>query len=176
MLKVIMKNKIESKKFLTKDMLLFIIIMYVNIKQRRSIMENNNGINENGSYSNGVSDEKALTTADQNYPEVKNPENQDDKDRYYEIFDHNKQYTRAWSVASLTVALASVVFCFLGWVGVVLSVVAISLSVLSRAKLKYFDNMAIAGLIIGIFGAVFGVTTIVMTLVIGSGIFDLLFL
>ena len=66
-----------------------------------------------------------------------------------------------WSVASMVIGIISLVCCFFGWTGFILGAVSIALSIVSRRKLGYFDGMSVAGLILGIFGLVFGVSVLI---------------
>ena len=91
------------------------------------------------------------------------------EDRYYEIFEKTKYKTRGLSVAALIVGIASVAFCYFGWAGLILGVIAVALSVASRIMLGYFDGMAIAGLILGIFGIVFGGAMLIINTLIDEG-------
>jgi len=75
----------------------------------------------------------------------------------------DKKNSRAWSVASIAVSTASLICCcFVDWLGVILSVLAIVFALISRKNIGYFDGLSLAGLIVGIFGIVFGITSIVL--------------
>lgn len=91
------------------------------------------------------------------------------EDRYYEIFEKTKYKTRGLSVAALILGIASVALCYFGWVGLILGIIAAALSVASRIILGYFDGMAVAGLILGIFGIVFGSSMIIIDALIAEG-------
>ena len=90
-----------------------------------------------------------------------------EEERYYEVIEGSKPKTRGFSVASLSLGIISILFSFIGWIGFIVGIAAIAFSVISRIKLGYFDNMSIAGLILGIFGAVFGAFYIIVTLIFG---------
>ncbi len=90
-----------------------------------------------------------------------------EEERYYEVMESGKVKTRAFSVISLILGVISILFSFIGWIGFLVGAVAIIFSVISRIKLGYFDSMSIAGLILGIFGAVFGLFYIVIALMFG---------
>ncbi len=64
------------------------------------------------------------------------------------------QGTRGFSVASLVLGIISIVCCCAWYVGLILGILAIVFSVVSRKKNGYFDGLAIAGLVLGIFGTV----------------------
>ena len=84
--------------------------------------------------------------------------NNNEQDYAFQTLMRNgRPKTFGWSVASMVIGILSVVCCFLGWSGLFLGVGAIVLSIVARRKLGYFDGMAVAGLILGIFGFVFGV-------------------
>ena len=97
------------------------------------------------------------------------------EDRYYEIFEKTKHKTMGFSVASLIFGVVSLLCCYFGWAGMILGIIAIALSAVSRFILKYFDGICLAGLILGIFGVVFGGAMVVVDLLIAKGIFEGLF-
>ena len=82
------------------------------------------------------------------------------------LMRNGRPKTIAWSVASLVVGILSVVCCCFGWSGLVLGALAIVFAILSRRDLGYFDGLSIAGLVLGIFGAIFGIAMIVSTFLI----------
>ena len=67
-----------------------------------------------------------------------------------------KPKTLGWSVASMVVGILSVVCCCLGYTGIIFGIGAVILSIVARKSLGYFEGMSIAGLVLGIFGLVFG--------------------
>lgn len=73
-----------------------------------------------------------------------------------------KRATRAWSVAALVLSIISLLCCCFGWLGLGLGILAIVFSVVSRKSLGYFDSMAVAALVVGIIGAVFGLSTVII--------------
>ena len=76
--------------------------------------------------------------------------------RYEELFDAAAPGSRILSFLSTVFGIISLALCWAGWWSMAVAAVAIILSLISRKRLKYFDKMSIAGLIIGIFGMVFG--------------------
>ncbi len=70
--------------------------------------------------------------------------------------------TMGWSVASLVLGILSIACCCFGYAGIIFGAAAIAVAVISRRSLGYFDGMCIAGLLLGIFGTVFGISIIVM--------------
>lgn len=83
--------------------------------------------------------------------------------RYEEIFDRSKPKSRGFSVASLVLGIFSTVCCCFGWGVLVMGIMAVVFAIISRKTLGYFDGLSIAGLILGIFGAVFGIFSIYLT-------------
>ena len=71
------------------------------------------------------------------------------------------QKSRGWSVASLVLSIVSVVCCCLPVLSIVLGALSILFAIISRVNLGYFDGLSIAGLVVGIFGLVMGVSTVV---------------
>ncbi len=74
--------------------------------------------------------------------------------------------TKAWSVAALILSILSLLCCCFDWLGLGLGILAIVFSIVSRGSLGYFDGMAVAALVVGIIGAVFGLSSIIMTPII----------
>ncbi len=79
------------------------------------------------------------------------------------VTKNGRPKTKGWAVASMVLGILSVVCCF-GWSGIMMGAGAIILAIVSRRNLGYFDGMTIAGLILGIFGFVFGATILIYTL------------
>ncbi|MBP3401948.1 MAG: DUF4190 domain-containing protein [Clostridia bacterium] len=73
-----------------------------------------------------------------------------------------KQNKRTWSIISLILAIASVPFCAVPIVGLILGLLSIGAAIYSRKCIGYFDGFSLAGLMIGIFGAVFSVGVIIL--------------
>ena len=77
---------------------------------------------------------------------------------YQTVMRNGRPKTRMWSVVSMIVGILSVVCCCFGWMGLFFGVAAIACAIISRNSLGYFDGMAIAGLVLGVFGTVFGLS------------------
>ena len=90
-----------------------------------------------------------------------NDSNSDIEYAYKNVMD-GKQYKRTWSIISFALSIASVIFCFVPVVGLILGLAAIGFSLFSRKHLGYFDGLSLFGLMIGIFGSVFSVGAIVL--------------
>ena len=94
----------------------------------------------------------------ENQQENNNPYGQNNNEYAFNVLNSKgKPKTLGWSVASMVTGILSVVCCCFGWTGIIFGIAAIVLSVVSRKSLGYFDGMSIAGLVVGIFGLVFGV-------------------
>lgn len=79
-----------------------------------------------------------------------------------------KKKSRIWSVCALILAVLSVILFFLPAVSITLGVLAVIFAVVSRFSIGYFDNYGIASIIVGIFGAVFGIAYIIYDVAIAS--------
>lgn len=98
------------------------------------------------------------------YPEVESSYEKKENIRYDEIFDNGKKKTLAFSIVSLVTGILSILCCCFTFIGLPLGIIAIVFSVVSRKKLGYFDGMAVAGLVLGIFGAVIGTVVFIISL------------
>ncbi len=83
-----------------------------------------------------------------------------------------KPKTMGWSIVALVSGIISVICCCLGIAGIVLGAVAIASSIISRKALGYFDGLSIAGLILGVFGVVFGASILAAFAVLGEEIWE----
>ena len=81
---------------------------------------------------------------------------EEESDVYRTVMKNGKPKTMGWSVASMVLGILSLVCCCIGWTGAIFGIGAIVFSVVAKKSLGYFDGMAIAGLVCGIFGCVFG--------------------
>jgi Mg2+/citrate symporter len=85
----------------------------------------------------------------------------------------SKPRSMLYSVISLVCGIVSVVIgCCGGWFGLGIGALALAFSIVARRHLGYFDGKAIAGLVRGICGALFGVATIFFSYLINSGALD----
>lgn len=73
-----------------------------------------------------------------------------------------KNTRRGWSVAAFILSIFSVLCCCLPSLSVALGVISVIFLILSRKSLGYFDGFSIAALIMGVFGIVFGVSTMIV--------------
>ena len=121
--------------------------------------ENENQTEENIEQGN---DSKALMEPETYYHNINTPSEQKE-DRYYEVFDKNKPKKMSWSLASVILGILSVICCSFGFVGLVMGFAAVACAIVSRCSLKYFDNMSIIGLIVGIFGIVFSSASVLIS-------------
>ena len=81
---------------------------------------------------------------------------------------YGRPKTLGWSVASLVMGIISLFTCSFGWASIIFGVAAIIFAISSRVILGYFDGKCIFGLILGIFGTVFGIAMIVFIYAIGE--------
>lgn len=84
----------------------------------------------------------------------------------YERIILEKNKSRAWSAASFVLSVFSLLCCCISLASIVIGLFAVVCAIISRKNLGYFDGLSIAGLIIGIFGVIFGATSIIASLVI----------
>ncbi len=73
-----------------------------------------------------------------------------------------KSRNRGFAIASMVLGIISIVCCCSYYVGLTAAVLSIVFAVVSRVRMGYFDGFAVAGLITGIIGVVFGVALIVV--------------
>jgi hypothetical protein len=124
------------------------------------------------SEENTQNEETSLTTPmpETYYHEKAENENgSGDQELYYEVFDKDKPKYILWSLISAVLGGISVICSLYGWGGLVVGALVVAFAIVSRVNLKYFDKITIVGLILGIFGMVFGASTIVIGLLIENG-------
>ena len=92
-----------------------------------------------------------------------NPFENGDDYLFRTVNPNGRRKTYGWSVASLVCGIISVVCCCIGYGAVVLGILAVVFSILSRKNLGYFDGMAIAGLVLGIVGFILGAAILLST-------------
>ena len=88
------------------------------------------------------------------------------------VMNDGRRKTFGWSITSLVLGILSVVCCCLGWAGAIFAIGAIVFAVVARKTLGYFDGLAIAGLVLGIFGAVFSISIIISTMLLPDEFWD----
>ena len=86
------------------------------------------------------------------------------ENEYYDLPAAESARTRIWSVLALCLSILSALLCPIWQAGIILGVIGISVALFSRKILGFFDGIALTGLIIGIFGAVFCVSSMVLDL------------
>lgn len=82
---------------------------------------------------------------------------------------HGRPKKLGWSVASLVSGIAAAVTATFGFSGIILGICAIIFAIISRRILGYFDGKSIGGLILGIFGLIFGGAMLVYAATIDEG-------
>ena len=91
---------------------------------------------------------------------------------YQQVNNFGKPKTMGWSVVSLVTGIISVICCCLGITGLFFGVAAIVTAIVSRKVLGYFDGLSIAGLVLGIFGVVFGLAIVISISMLGEEFWD----
>ena len=87
---------------------------------------------------------------------------QNETDYSYKSVMEVKSKNRGFAIASMILGIISIVCCCVYYIGLVAAVLAIVFAVISRVRMGYFDGFAIAGLITGIIGAVFGIAMLIV--------------
>ena len=86
---------------------------------------------------------------------------QGDDYAYKSVIKKDLKNRRTVSVISLVLAILSVLFFRLPWVGLVFGVLSVGGAAFSRKNLGYFDKLSLAAIIVGIFGVVFALCGII---------------
>ena len=73
----------------------------------------------------------------------------------YLNIDAKKSKSLAFAVLSLIFSALSIVLCFVFWLNLAFAALGIIFCVVSRLRMGYFHGISIAGLIVGIIGAIF---------------------
>lgn len=82
--------------------------------------------------------------------------------------------TMVFSILSLIFGICSLVLCCCGgWIALMFGVAAIVFSLISRRHLGYFGGMSVTGLVLGISGAVFGLVTIILSVLVELSLYSL---
>lgn len=91
---------------------------------------------------------------------------------YYDLPENIRARSMIFSVISLVFSILSVALCPIYYLGIAFSVLAVVAGIISRHNLGYFDKKTLFGIIVGIFGFIFGICSMIMDL---TGILDGLF-
>ncbi len=86
-------------------------------------------------------------------------ESDDSSDEYYELPLAIKSRSLVWSVISFVAGVLSLAICTFYYVSLVFAAVSIVSSLISRKNLGFFERYAIIGLVLGIMGIVFGISS-----------------
>lgn len=86
----------------------------------------------------------------------------------YQTVMEIKSRSRGFAIASLVLGILSLVCCCISYAGLVMATLAIIFAIVSRKKMGYFDSLAIAGLIVGIIGVIFGAFSILVDVIMSS--------
>lgn len=90
-------------------------------------------------------------------------------EEYYELPSDGAARNMIWSLLSLIFGILSVVTCQVYVLSMILASLGVGASLYSRKRFGYFDKLSVVGLIISIFGLVFGFSAMVISL---SGLFN----
>ena len=115
-------------------------------------------------WNNNFENNSENTSNSENFQNNENGYQNGQEYAFQMLTKNGKPKTKGWAVASMVMGIISVVCCCFGWTGLFMGAGAVILAIVSRRNLGYFDGMTIAGLILGIFGFVFGATIIIYTL------------
>ena len=80
-------------------------------------------------------------------------------EEYYALPEAIKSRSLLWSVISFVLGVLSIALCPLYYVSLVFAVGSVVTSMISRKNLGFFEKYAIFGLILGIMGIVFGISS-----------------
>ena len=81
---------------------------------------------------------------------------------YKTVMRNGRHKTYGWSLVSLILGIAGVACSSFGWAGMVFAALAVVFSLIAKRNLGYFNGMAVAGLVLGIFGFVCSVGILVL--------------
>ena len=85
-------------------------------------------------------------------------------DEYYPLPQNPKKRTMLFSALSVFLAVLSISLAVFYIPSLILGVLSIGAAVYSRLILGFFDKLTLIGLILGIFGVIFGVGSLILTL------------
>lgn len=102
---------------------------------------------------------------------VEREEPQGEDEYAYKTVIKNKQNRRTWSVASLALAVLSILLLYFPIVSLIIGALSVGAGALSRKNLGYFDKLTLAGIIVGIFGIVFSVAGLIFGGIIAGALF-----
>ena len=91
-------------------------------------------------------------------------EEKNETEEYYELPKRTENRSLLFSLLSVICASLSVCLAVFYIPALILSLFSVGLALYSRLRLGYFDRMCIVGLIVGIFGFVFSITSMILTL------------
>ena len=80
-------------------------------------------------------------------------------EEYYALPEAIKSRSLLWSVISFVLGVLSIALCPLYYVSLVFAIGSVVTSMISRKNLGFFEKYAIFGLILGIMGIVFGISS-----------------
>ena len=110
------------------------------------------------SQTSGSYDAGASYDADPGYQQAPNY----DQSAYYGTPDPNEGGSKALAIASLVCGIVSLLCSCCGWLGIIVSVAAVVLGIISINKHEDGKGMAIAGIVCGGVGLIIGIVVVIM--------------
>lgn len=98
---------------------------------------------------------------DTKYEEDPRTEKEPESDEYYELPLAIRSRSLIWAVISLAAGILSLLLCSLYYVSIVLALVSVCSSLISRRNLGFFEKFSIMGLIFGIMGVVCSIFSLI---------------
>ena len=85
----------------------------------------------------------------------------EESEQYYELPLAIKSRSLIWSVISFASGVLSLALCVFYYVSLIFALGSVMTSLISRKNLGFFERYAIIGLILGIMGFVFGISSFI---------------
>ena len=102
---------------------------------------------------------------DTKYEEDPRTEKEPESEEYYELPLAIRARSLIWAVISFSAGILSLLLCKFYYVSIVLALVSVGSSLISRRNLGFFEKFSIMGLIFGIMGAVCSVFSLIANLI-----------
>ena len=78
------------------------------------------------------------------------------------VNEKGKPKTLIWSITALVLGILSLILSPLGWAGLIVGVASVSVAVVARVKMGYFNGFIIAAILTSIFGIIFAAASIII--------------
>lgn len=83
------------------------------------------------------------------------------QEEYYTLPPTLKSRSLIWSMVSFIAGILSILLCPIYYVSLVFALASVVTSLISRKNLGFFEKYAIIGLILGMMGIVFGISSLI---------------